>query len=150
MSNLLKSEVLEYNGRPTIFINNEAYSPIIYALTDCPGGRLSYEEIPGTSIQGFVDMGFKLFQLDIWLDDMWSESDVFDITMACNQIKGVTDRCPDAKVFLRYHTTPPKWWNHKNPDELVDFADQPVGPEKNLPGFQRYLIQDLSTVYRHS
>jgi len=150
MSELLKSEVQEYNGRPTIFINSEAYSPVIYALTDCPGGRLSYEEIPGTSIQGFVDMGFKLFQLDIWLDDMWTEDGEFDITMACNQIKGVTDRCPDAKVFLRYHTTPPKWWNLKNPDEMVDFADQPVGPEKNLPGFQRYLIQDLSAVYRHS
>ncbi|MCD6321632.1 MAG: beta-galactosidase [Clostridiales bacterium] len=150
MSNLLKSEIREYNGRPTIFINNEAYSPVIYALTDCPGGRLSYEEIPGTSIQGFVDIGFKLFQLDIWLDDMWSKGDVFDITMARNQIKGITDRCPDAKVFLRYHTTPPKWWNLKNLDELVDFADQPVGPEKKLPGFQRYLIQDLSAVYRHS
>lgn len=150
MSKLLNSEIQIYKGRPTIIIDNEVYSPIIYALTDCPGGRLSYEEIPGTSIQGFIDMGFRLFQLDIWLDDMWSEDGSFDITMARNQIKGITDRCPEAMIFLRYHTTPPKWWNLKNPDELVDFADQPVGPEKNLPGFQRYLIQDLSAVYRHS
>lgn len=150
MSNLLKSEVRKYNGRPTIFINDEPYSPVIYALTDCPGGRLSYEEVPGHSIQGFVDMGFKLFQLDIWLDDMWFEDGTFNIEMAQKQIRGITDRCPDGKVFLRYHTTAPKWWNMQNPDEMVDFADRPCGPEKKLPGPQRYLIQDLDTVYRHS
>ncbi|MDX1358529.1 MAG: hypothetical protein R3232_06850, partial [Clostridia bacterium] len=150
MTKLLKSEVKNHNGRPSIFIDGKVYSPMIYALTDCPGGRLSYEEIPGTSIQGFVDMGFKLFQLDIWLDDMWLEDGTFDISIAQKQIKGITDRCPDAKVFFRFHTTPPKWWNIRNMDELVEFADVPTGPEENLPGFQRYLIQDLKPVYRHS
>lgn len=150
MIHLLKSEVKQHNGRPTIFINDIPYTPAIYALTDCPGGRLSYEELPGNSIQGFVDMGFLLFQLDIWLDDMWNEDGRFDISIAKKQIKGVTDRCSDAKVFLRYHTTPPKWWNLKNLGELVDFADQSAKPEKMLPGIQRYLIQDLDTVYRHS
>lgn len=150
MKKLLNSEIKSYKGRPAIFINGEHYSPAIYSLTDCPGGRLSYEEVPGFSIQGFIDMGFRLFQLDIWLDDMWSKDGAFDISMAVKQIKGITDRCPDAKVFFRYHTTPPKWWNLQNPDELVDFADRPAGPEKNLPGPQRYLIQDLDTVYRHS
>ncbi len=150
MIKLLKSEVRLHNGRPTIFINAEQYSPIIYALTDCPGGRLSFEEIPGRSVRGFADMGFKLFQLDIWLDDMWNEDGTFDISIARKQIKGIINKCPEAKIFLRYHTTPPKWWNNKNPDELVDFADKPVSPEKALPGFQRYLIQDLDTVPRHS
>lgn len=150
MKKLLNSEVKNHMGRPAIFINGEVYSPVIYALTDCPGGRLSYEEVPGFSIQGFVNMGFKLFQLDIWLDDMWSKDGSFDISIAKKQIKGITDKCPDAKVFLRYHTTPPKWWNQNYPDEMVDFADCPVGPEKKLPGAQRYLIQDLDAVYRHS
>lgn len=150
MKELLNSEIRDYNGRPSIFINDEPYSPAIYALTDCPGGRLSFEEVPGFSIQGFVNMGFRLFQLDIWLDDMWAEDGSFDISVTQRQIKGITDRSPEAKVFLRYHTTPPKWWNHENPSELVDFADIPVGPEQELPGPQRYLIQDLDTVYRHS
>lgn len=150
MTALQKSEIKQYNGRPAIFIDGTPYSPVIYALTDCPGGRLSYEEVPGSSIQGFVEMGFLLFQLDIWLDDMWKEDGTFDISMAKSQIRGVTDRNPKAKVFLRFHTTPPKWWNLKNPDELVSFADQPSTPEKDLPGIQRYLIQDLDTVYRHS
>ncbi|MBN2557678.1 MAG: hypothetical protein JXB33_02860, partial [Clostridia bacterium] len=117
---------------------------------DCPGGRLSYEEVPAHNIRQFARIGFRLFQLDIWLDDMWFEDGTFDISMARKQIKGVTDICPDGKVFLRFHTTPPKWWNHQNADQLVDYADTMATPEKELPGPQRYLIQDLDPVYRHS
>ncbi len=150
MKRLLKSEVKMYNGRPTVFINDRAYSPVIYSLTDCPGGRLSYEEFTGHSISRFVKMGFRLFQLDIWLDDMWYEDGTFDISMAQKQIKGVTEKCPDAAVFLRFHTTPPKWWNRLYPDEMVDYADTPAVPEESTPEFLRYLINDLKPLKKHS
>ncbi|MBN2883061.1 MAG: hypothetical protein JXN10_06000, partial [Clostridia bacterium] len=150
MGNLLKSEVKMHNGRPEIFINGQVYSPVIYSLTDCPGGRLSFEEFPGHSISRFVKMGFKLFQLDIWLDDMWTEDGSFDISFAQKQIRGITDKCPDAAVFFRFHTTPPKWWNKQNPDELVDYADTPAVPEEETPEILRYLINDLKPLHRHS
>ncbi len=150
MGKLLKSEVRMHYGRPTIFIDDTAFSPVIYSLTDCPGGRLSYEEFPGHSISRFVKMGFKLFQLDIWLDDLWFEDGTFDISMAQKQIRGITDKCPDAAVFLRFHTTPPKWWNKLNPDEMVDYADTPALPEEETPELLRYLLYDLKPLQRHS
>ncbi len=150
MKKLLDSGITMHKGRPTITIDGEHFAPVIYSLTDCPGGRLSYEETPADAIRRFAERGFKLFQLDIWLDDMWFPDGGFDITIARKQIRGVTDICSDAKVFFRFHTTPPKWWNHENPDQLTGFADTKAGPEKDIPGVQRYLIQDLRPVYRHS
>lgn len=150
MKNLFNAQIKQYKGRPSIFIDGKFYTPVIYSLTDCPGGRLSYEELPSHSIRRFAQMGFKLFQLDIWLDDMWFKDGTFDISMARRQIKGIIDICPDAAVFLRFHTTPPKWWNHLNKDELTEYADINTTSEKELSGPTRYLIQDKSPVYRHS
>jgi len=146
----MKAEIRNYKGRPTIFINDEACSPLIYSLTDCPGGRFSFEEFPGNSISRFIEMGFRLFQLDIWLDDMWYEDGTFDITPARRQISGITDKCPEAAVFFRFHTTPPKWWNLKNPEEMTGFADTDAVPEEKHRALLRYLEYDLKPLYRHS
>lgn len=150
MEKLLDSRITTHKGRPTITIDGEYFAPIIYSLTDCPGGRLSYEETPTEAISRFVNMGFKLFQFDIWFDDMWFSDGSFDISVARKQIRGVTDICKDAKVFFRFHTTPPKWWNLENMDQLTEFADTKARLEEYRPGVQRYLIQDLDPVYRHS
>ena len=42
----LKAEVKPYNNRPTIHLNGEPQTPMIYALSDVPGGRWSWEEVP--------------------------------------------------------------------------------------------------------
>ncbi|MFO7637405.1 MAG: hypothetical protein R6W96_08860 [Clostridia bacterium] len=142
--------VKEHGQRPVLVINDQPVLPYFYSLTDCPGGRLSYEEYPAHSIRKFADAGVRLFQLDIWLDDMWKEDGSFDIGMARKQIRGITDICPEGVVFFRFHTTPPKWWNHVNPLECVEYADVPGTFEETSHDLERYLEKDNFPVKRHS
>ena len=78
----LNAEVRDRDGRPTILINGKPESPIIYALTDCPGGRWPWEELPAESMGNFVHQGFRLFQVDIWLSMMWAENGSLDLHLA--------------------------------------------------------------------
>ena len=146
----LSSSVRLHRGRPTLFLNDRPVLPYVYALTDCPGGRLSYEEYPAHSMRKFADSGVRLFQLDIWLEDLWGEDGSLDITMAVKQIRGVLEICPDAAVFFRFHTTPPRWWHARYPGECVEYADRPDPVEERPFDFERYLERDNLAVRRHS
>ena len=47
----MNAKIKCYNNRPTIFIDGKPVPPIIYALTDWIGGRLSYDEITRFSMK---------------------------------------------------------------------------------------------------
>ncbi len=113
-------------GRPTLLLNGIAHTPLIYALSDCPGARWSWEEVPARNIGLFAAQGVRLFQVDIWFDQMLSEDNVLDITLARKQIAGVLAPCPDAAVMLRLHVNAPAWWCARQPDECVGYADVPA------------------------
>lgn len=51
--------VRPWRGKPTLFIRNQPVYASFYALTDCPGGRFSFEEGPRLSIRQFVQASFK-------------------------------------------------------------------------------------------
>ncbi len=115
--------VREWNGKPTLHIRDKPVYASFYALTDCLGGRYSWEEGPRQSIQQFVEAGFKLFQLDLFLEECWTAPDVFSIELARKQIRGVLSLCPDGAVVLRWHLNAPKWWMGQNPAELTRYAN---------------------------
>lgn len=146
----MNAKIQQFNNRPTIFINNQPIAPIIYSLTDWPGGRLSYEEYTGFSIKRFADSGIKLYQLDISFEDMWHKDDTLDISMAVKQIQGIIDIQPDAAVFFRLHTNPPSWWYEANESEWVRYADAEIVPEPPVDKFLSYLHYDQKTVPRPS
>ncbi|QHV96005.1 hypothetical protein [Spirosoma endbachense] len=115
------------NGRPTLFVNGVAQTPTFYALTHAYGGRWSWEEVPARNLNNFCQIGFRLFQVDLWLEDIWAKnSDTLDIRKAQRQVRGVLDQCADASVVIRIHVNAPFWWNKANPDECTQFADAPV------------------------
>ena len=64
-------EIKPYRGRPTIHVNGTPMTPDIYALTHATGARWSWEEVPQHNVRNFYDIGFRLFQLDFWLSDIW-------------------------------------------------------------------------------
>ena len=72
-----------YNGRPVIMINDQPQYPLIYSLTDVPGGRWSWEELPNYNIQNFYKNGFRLFQLDIFFDHLGKKTTAFPL-IHCN------------------------------------------------------------------
>jgi hypothetical protein len=141
--------VRPWRGKPTLFIRNKPVYASFYALTDCAGGRFSFEEGPRQSIRQFVDAGFKLFQLDLFLADCWTRPGALSIDLARRQIRGILDVCPEGVVVLRWHLNMPKWWAEANPDELVRYANGDLEtPVRTVP--IRHIQDDLMRTPRVS
>ena len=111
---------------------------MLYALTHVYGGRWSGEEAPARNLKNFADIGFRMFQVDLYLEDIWhKDAPELDIARARQQVRGVLDARPDAAVFIRLHLNAPFWWNEAHPEECTQYADGPVdrrtyGPPFNL------------------
>ncbi len=118
------------HGRPTLLLNGTPHAPLIYALSDCPGARLSWEEVPARNLTLFAAQGVRLFQLDLWFEHMLGEDNPLDITLARKLIAGVLAACPDGAVMLRLHVNAPAWWCAKHLDECVGYADVPAHEPK--------------------
>lgn len=145
----LSGKVETYNNRPTIFINNKPEYPIIYSLTDVPGGRWSWEEVPRYNMKSFCNLGIKLIQVDIAFDHVWKEDGTIVLDTVQRQLKGVIDICPEAAIFIRFHVNPPKWWQKKFPEENTVYADREPKPDINW-GLQRIIEDDEETPARFS
>lgn len=120
-------EIKPYHGRPTIFVNGIPMLPNIYALTHAIGGRWSWEEVSQRNIRQFYNIGFRIFQVDLYFQDIWyQDRPDLDIEKVQKQIRGVLEVAPEAAVIIRVHTNAPFWWNEANRDECTAFADGPV------------------------
>ncbi len=124
----VKSAVVKsYHGRPTIFVNDQPQAPAFYALTHAYGGRWSWEEVAARNLNNFCKIGFRLFQVDLYLEDIWyKNSKTLDIEKSQRQVRGVLDQCPDANIIIRIHVNAPFWWNESHLQECTQFADGPV------------------------
>lgn len=119
----IRAAVKDWQGRPVIFLNGQPQTPLMYALTDVPGGRNSQDEIPQHNIRRFCEDGIRMYQVDLWLEDLWTAPDRWDISAARQQVRGVLNACPDAVIFLRLHTDAPRWWTLLHPGENVMYGD---------------------------
>ncbi|NLP12353.1 hypothetical protein GX408_18280, partial [bacterium] len=145
----LSSRVRMHQDRPTLFINEEPWVPLMYALTDVPGGRWSWEEIPQRNIRLFAEAGVRLFQVDLFLEHVWLEEGRFDLSRARQQIRGVLEVCPQAAVFIRFHVNAPRWWSARHPEEITLYADAEAKPDDSW-GLQRIIQEDAATPVRVS
>jgi len=116
-----------HNGHPTIFINDRPELPFFYSPTHAYGGRWSWEEVPARNIRLFGETGIRLFQVDLYFEDIWSEESApLDLSKAARQVQGVVDQVPDASVFVRIHVNAPFWWNEAHPEECTEYASGPI------------------------
>ena len=145
----ISAKVEMYNNRPTIFINSQPEYPMIYSLTDVPGGRWTWEEVPRYNMKSFCDLGIKLIQVDIAFDHVWSPSGDIVMDTVQRQLKGVLQVCPQASIFIRFHVNPPKWWQRKFPEENCVYADTQPKPDVSW-GIERIIEDDEETATRHS
>jgi hypothetical protein len=145
----LSSTLRMHHGRPTIFLNQEPVTPMIYALTDVPGGRWSWEELPQHNIGEFARSGIRLYQIYVFFEQMWNADGSLDITVARKQIKGVLDVCPNAAILMRLQVTAPRWWMRAHPAEWVRYADTGYEDESDI-GFPRIIEEDNFPVRRVS
>ncbi len=143
------AEVRSANGKPTLFLNGQPTYAAFYALTDCPGGRWSFEEEPQANLRRFTAAGFRLFQVDLFLELIWTKPGPMDLALAQRQLRGVMDACPDAAIVLRWHLNAPPWWMNQHPEELVRYANGDYEAiERTTP--VRILMDDLRRAPRVS
>ncbi|MEP6949647.1 MAG: hypothetical protein ABI863_10255, partial [Ginsengibacter sp.] len=145
----ISANVEMYNGKPTIMLNGQPQNPMFYALTDVPGGRWSWEELPKHTMKSFCEQGFNLIQVDLAFDHVWKEDGTINLDTAQRQLRGVLDICPCAAIMIRFHVNPPKWWQHKYPEENTLYADTTAKPDYNW-GLQRIIEDDAGTPERFS
>ncbi|MBC8079336.1 MAG: hypothetical protein H7X86_03260 [Gorillibacterium sp.] len=147
MSDKIKcsAKVEMFKGRPTLFINDEPTNPEFHSLTDCPGGRWTWEEMPRWNLNNFAKIGFKLYQVDLWLEHMWFEDGSFSVEMAKKQLRGIMDVCDQPAVFIRLHVNPPRWWLDRHPEECVGYEGESIieEPLADWGGLRRPLEGDL-------
>ncbi|MEP6735439.1 MAG: beta-galactosidase [Chryseolinea sp.] len=122
---------------------------MIYALTDVPGGRWAWEEVPRYNMKSFCNLGIRLIQIDLAFDHLWKEDGTLVLDTAQRQLKGVLDICPDAAIFIRLHVNPPKWWQKKFHEENTVYADHEPKPDISW-GLQRIIEDDEETPARFS
>ena len=137
----IAGEVKWYRGKPTIHLNGLPETPVLYALTDVPGGRWSWEELPQHNIQQFCKQGIRLYQLDLFLGDLWKKGKKLSVELAQKQVRGVLEVCPKAAFFFRLHLNPPEWWMEEHLEESVAY-DSISATNDPSPGFSRVLTDD--------
>ena len=138
----LRAQLKPYQNRPTIFLNGVPRAPMLYALTDVPGGRRSSDEVPQHNIRQFCADGIRMFQVDVLLEQLWLENGVLDLTYAREQVRGVLEVCPEAAVFIRLHLTAPKWWQAQHPEENTAYDGSEPGPDAPPTGLSRWMEGD--------
>lgn len=115
------------NGRAVIVINGEVELPFFYGLTHSFGARYSWEHPKQQILKRFAAAGVRLFQVDIYFEDIWYENEPqLDLEPVQRQLGGIMRACPDAGIVLRIHVNAPFWWNEAHPEECTQYADGPV------------------------
>jgi hypothetical protein len=143
------AEVRPHNGRAELFVNGKPVYPAFFALTDAPGGRWSWEEIPQAAMRDFAAAGFRLFQVDLFLESVWTKPGPLDLALARRQLAGVLEACPEAAIVVRWHLNAPRWWVAAHPEECTRYAN---GGFEAIDRTQpvRILMDDLRRVPRAS
>ena len=89
----VSARVAVLDGSPRLLINEVPVAPLLYALTDCPGARWTWEEVPARNIAVFAEAGVRLFQADVWFEQVLPHGQLegpLDLTLVRRQIAGIT------------------------------------------------------------
>lgn len=144
--------VRSIHGKPTILVDGAPETPMIYSITDSPGGQWSWNEFPRWNIANFARAGYRIVQFSLWLQDLWREDGTLDLDLARRQLRGVLEAAPGAVLFLRLHINAPFWWNRAHPEETVEYADVEGKLPEEFWGIRRHVVDayDLEGGRLHS
>lgn len=122
--NPLIATVEEYNGAPTIMINDQPYSPAFYLRPDLNVYRQTdAEERIGESTyelfityQGCLGKGGQ--------DVLWPSRDKIDYDAFDKAIISLLSASPSSYVMVNFGMFAPSWWRKENPGELTVSMDE--------------------------
>ena len=116
-----KSEIRDYNGVPTIFINGEPNAGMTY-MTYNPKEK-HYRQF------GEIGVDLASFQTsanyNFYWDDppVWVSRDSFDFSLLDEEMNMLVRANPDVWIFPRVYLWSTPWWDKENPDELMKYSD---------------------------
>ncbi len=146
----LAGQIREYKGKPTLFINDNPVDPTIYALTTCPGGRFSWDEMPTYSEKRFAEIGINLYQGELFMRDLFPKDDfTLDLDLARKQVRGFIEANPNAAVFIRLRCNSSPVWNRQNKDQCMVWADT-ASVDTEQDGLHRWDDGDVDNTLRYS
>lgn len=92
--------------------------PIMYCLSDIPASRSDTAQAQ-KNIAAFADVGVNYIGADTGLHLGWRKNEPFDCEPLKEELTGVLDANPKAKIFLRLHVNPPYWWIRDHTEEQI-------------------------------
>lgn len=119
----IHSRIDNYNGVPTLFINNEPQPALAY---------MTYFQ-ENNKYQSFVEAGYQLFSLPVYfstrgintLTNIESfEEGIFNVKGKPNfelfekNIETILEQNPNAYILPRINISMPIWWEEENPTEV--------------------------------
>jgi hypothetical protein len=117
------AEIREHNDAPTLFINGEPDSAMVY-MTYHPNSKYfrQFGE-HGVHLYSFPSTcsrhTWQGFARQAWL----AAGDNFDFSQVDEEILRILEADPDAYVFPRVYVNSPDWWDELHPDQLVLYDD---------------------------
>jgi len=116
-SSLNNSRVQQYNGVPTLFIDDKPHRAMAYA---------SYATFD-KNFYNFSNAGIDLFTISgtptdsthSFAREVWKENGEFDYRQFDERVMMVLRHNPDARIFPRLNLHIPLWWAQKYPDEVM-------------------------------
>lgn len=114
---------------PSLVIDGRRVLPILYGLSDFPAARSNTAQAK-RNIVHFNKAGIGLVSADTCLHLGWHKVSPFETEAMREEIAGVLDANPNARVLLRLHVNPPYWWLRDHPEECVIYRT----PDGDRPG----------------
>jgi|GEM_PF-11468 len=129
------SFVREYNGQPTLFVDEKP----------CPGPAYMTYLAERGRFADFAAIGCKLFSASVFFASrgvnaagiiapfepgVFEQPDKMNLQPVWSVLQKIRAACPDAGVLLRVNTNLPEWWENAHPQECNDagYNGQPPRP----------------------
>ena len=126
---MTKYSIENLYNKPSLCIDGEPTTPIVYALSDIPGSNANSKQAQ-ENIENFAKAGINLVACDANLCSGWRRVSEFDPEPVSSEILTVLDANPNAKVLVRLHVNAPYWWHRDHPEECVIYRN----PDGDKPG----------------
>jgi len=114
------TEIRDYNGRPSIWIDGKPYTAPIAFIR-------SREKVDGKTqiffdkdyFKALGEAGIKAYFISC--NTLWLQPDALEVFDA--EVKMLLEAVPDAYIIPRFGLHPPNEWIEANPDECVLYSD---------------------------
>ena len=135
-------KLAQYNGKTVLSVNGAPTAPIIYSGTQ--GSQDTWLKTTAKNINQFAQNGIEIVQNDQWLKDIWRRDGTLDMATVLNQLDGILEINPNAKIMVRINVSAPDWWIQQYPDEKVLYTDGPInGNDDTERSLRASLASDL-------